>query len=42
MKPKESPDASFYNGGRKTHWAVVAFAISATCRCAWASSWATS
>ena len=44
----------FYTGGRKTHWAVVAFAmigscmsgvtsaVSATCRCASASSWAIS
>ena len=31
MKPKESPDASFYNGGRKTHWAVVAFAMIGSC-----------
>ena len=31
MKQKESPDPSFYNGGRKTHWAVVAFAMIGSC-----------
>ena len=31
MKQKDSPDSSFYNGGRKTHWAVVAFAMIGSC-----------
>ena len=31
MKQKDNPDSSFYNGGRKTHWAVVAFAMIGSC-----------
>ena len=31
MKQKEGHDSSFYNGGRKTHWAVVAFAMIDSC-----------
>ena len=31
MKPKEGQDASFYHGERKTHWAVVAFAMIGSC-----------
>ena len=31
MKQKYNPDSSFYNGGRKTHWAVVAFAMIGSC-----------
>lgn len=31
MKPQGSQDSSFYNGGRKTHWAVVAIAMIGSC-----------
>ncbi len=31
MKQKEGHDSSFYHGGRKTHWAVVAFAMIGSC-----------